>query len=114
MKELDYLLTSGNTGIIELEGVDAVTNNIREWLNTPMGTVADRPAWGNNLKQFQFIPHSSDLEVAIAMHLSVKLPSDVVGAVISAVDIKFDSMDLMMVTVVANGVLIKEAINAKG
>ena len=56
---------------------DAMNERIKDWLETPEGTVAHYPSWGTNLEGFKFDPLSKDLDVLIEMAIARKLPQDV-------------------------------------
>ena len=61
--ELDYLLELDTGGVKKYKGNDAMDSRINEWLDTPEGTVADDPSWGNPFRRFQFDPISPFFEV---------------------------------------------------
>ena len=84
---------------------------IREWLGTPMGTVADLPAWGNNLGAFKFEPPSPDLKTLIQMSILSKMPRDVENLIILEVAVDPIEIDYLRVTIVHQIGIVQEAVS---
>lgn len=96
--EFDYRFSlAADTGVKTHYDGNAANNNIREWLATPMGTVADWPTWGNELYKYQHEPTSVNLAVAIEMHIAKKLPQDVKGIKIKNILIEFNEFDAIVI-----------------
>lgn len=78
---------------------ESVEERIREWLETPQGTLADLPAWGHNLGMFKHEPQGVDLEVMAEMAIMIKMPLDIEDLVITGVSVEFESIDLCRITI---------------
>ena len=78
---------------------DALTDRIQEWLETPEGTIADLPAWGHNLKVFQFEPLGVDFDVMIEMSIMEKLPLDVDNLDLKGVAVRRVEIDLCTILI---------------
>lgn len=68
--ELSYLLELGDTGVTSYDGDDAIIEQVKEWLDTPQGSVYGRPSYGHDLIRFQHEPPNSTY-VAIGIEFSV-------------------------------------------
>lgn len=113
LDELEYRLAVGQGGIVQLAGLDGMNNRIREWLATPEGTMADKPRWGHNLRQFQFDPPGPIM--AIEMELSVvrKIRQDVADVTVRAIGITIDDIDLINLTIIHDMGIFREQIPLK-
>ena len=99
MQELNHLLDVDREGLaVSVEG-KALNNNISEWFDNAMHTIADNPAWGHNLKPFQFISQTEDDAVMIEMAIIEKLPADVRGLDIRAVRVSFPAIDVFKIEI---------------
>lgn len=78
---------------------DALSERIREWLETPVGTVADLPGWGHNLKGFKFDPINTNLEVAIELAIVEKLTQDIDDLIFLGVRVESLDIDLCKITI---------------
>jgi len=98
--EYNYLLSSSSDSDIEkFSDGDALGNRINEWLETPVGTIADWPEWGNNLNAFKFEPQGINLEVAMELAIVEKLGNDVKDLIFVGVSVEFIEIDLFVVTI---------------
>lgn len=98
--EADHMMASGSETEIEVYyNEPGLADRIYEWLETPMGTVANDPAWGNNLAPFKFDPQSQHLEVLMEMAIASKLPRDVRGLKMVGVAVDFLEIDLCRVVI---------------
>ena len=100
--ELDHLLkASTNRHLKVYNGTNAMDERIHEWMETPQGTMADNPGWGNNLGKYKFEPPSVDLAVAVEMAIVRKLPQDIELLDIRGIKVSFPEIDRMDVTVLS-------------
>jgi hypothetical protein len=100
--ELDHLLLpSSGQNIKSYQGKDAMDERISEWMDTPQGTLADRPSWGSNLGAYKFEPQSVDLAVSIEMAIVRKLPRDIENLDIRGIGVSFPLIDLMTITILS-------------
>ncbi|MFH1984773.1 MAG: hypothetical protein ABIL58_23275 [Pseudomonadota bacterium] len=98
--ELDYLLGRSPHEVVRIyEDTDAMEQRILEWLDTPEGSVADRPEWGHPLHAFKHEPNSDSLRVMAEMMIFEKLSADVVGIDIRSVSVEFSEIDMMVVSI---------------
>ena len=79
---------------------EGLNERIREWLYTPMGTVADLPAWGRNIDRFKFEPVGPDFRIMVQMSILSKLPRDVENLLIREVAVDSIDIDLHRITIV--------------
>ena len=94
------MMTSGSETEIEVYyNETGLSDRVYEWLETPMGTVANDPAWGNNLAPFKFDPQSLHLAVLIELAITSKLPRDVKGLKMIGVNVDFIEIDLCRVVI---------------
>lgn len=80
--------------VARLHNEDGIAERIREWLETPEGSMAHHPAWGHNLAPFKHDPTARNLDVQIEMALTRKLPLDVKDVVILGVRVILPDIDL--------------------
>lgn len=78
---------------------DAMDERIKDWLETPEGTVAHNPSWGHNLERFKFDPLSKDLDVLIEMAIVQKLPLDVDDIVLKGVNVEVMEIDFCRIDI---------------
>jgi len=80
---------------------DAMSERIREWLDTPEGTMAHYQAWGHNLTPFRHDPLSKggDLDVLMEMAIARKLPIDVEGIILQGVNVVVMDIDLCRIEI---------------
>lgn len=73
-----------------------MAERIREWLETPEGTMAHHPSWGHNLIPFKHDPLSKDngIDVLIEMAIARKLPLDIRDIRILGVDVQVTEFDM--------------------
>ena len=85
----------------KFQDAEAMAERIREWLDTPEGTMAHHPSWGHNLLQFKHDPLSEygNLDVLIEMEIAVKLPIDIEDIILVGVDVKILDIDLCRVDI---------------
>jgi hypothetical protein len=100
IEEFDHLLElSPNTEFKHYEDENALQDRIYEWLETPQGTIADLPAWGNNLGALKHEPQGINLEVMAEMNIAVKMPRDIENLIIVGVNVDFIEMDLCKIVI---------------
>lgn len=81
MKEIDHLMTLETNGLKEYGGeLQSKASQLREWLDTPVGSVYGRPSWGCILHQFKHQPMDSireqvNVECRLLQKLSQDLPN---------------------------------------
>ncbi len=97
--EIDYLLALSEGGLKQYSDADAMNNNIREWFDTPMGTIADNPSWGHPLTMMQHEPGGDDMEVVAEMFIVEKIIQDIDGIGLEGVSVKFIEIDFLQITV---------------
>lgn len=99
--DASYTMTSAaEADIRKYEDGTAMSERIREWLDTPEGTVAHDPSWGHNLIPFKFEPQSNDLAIQIEMSITRKLPLDVEDIEIKSVEVTFLEKDMIKLVIV--------------
>lgn len=102
MQEADrQLLSAPESDIKRFDDGEAMAERIREWLDTPEGTMAHHPSWGHNLSQFKHDPlcAGGNLEVLIEMAIARKLPVDVQGLILKGVNVVVKEIDLCRVEI---------------
>lgn len=98
IEEFDHLLSGDPTGLAVHQDGSALEDRIQEWLETPEGTVADMPWWGNKLSSIKHEPQGVNLQVMSEMLIAEKLPSDIRNVQMKGVLV--ENMDIDMVKVV--------------
>lgn len=83
--EIDYLMALDESGVVVLEDDDAAINNVREWMDTPVGSIYGLPAWGNRFAAFKHQPPTEAVEIAIENMVVTELPRDVRGIIVRGV-----------------------------
>lgn len=78
MKEIDYLMGLGTNGLKEYSGeLEAKAGMLREWLDTPVGSIYGLPGWGNILARFKHEPTNlAHVQAALESRLLQKLGED--------------------------------------
>ena len=100
IQEADRLIESSTSEDVSTYGDEtALSERIKEWLETPVGTVADLPGWGHNLKSYKFEPMNLSLEVAIGMAITTKLPQDIDGLIFRGILVEFLEIDLCKIII---------------
>lgn len=99
MQELNHLLDVDQEGLEVSKEGRALNNNISEWFDNPEHTIADNPAWGHNLRPFQFISQTENDAVMMEMAIIEKLPVDVKGLHIRAIRVTFPEIDLFNIEI---------------
>lgn len=100
IEELDHLMDVAPTvGLVRYTDGDAMNDRIAEWFETPEGTVADLPAWGHNLVIFKHEPLDDNLEVAVSMAITRKLPVDIENLIITGIALEALEIDLCIVRI---------------
>jgi len=105
LEEIDHLMElsiSCQDALTRYTGPDALNDRISEWFETPEGTVADIPSWGNMLGQFKHEPPSVHLEVYMEAKIISKLSADC-GVPVSGIRIDFLDIDLCRVQIKYSG-----------
>lgn len=100
IKEASRLISSSSDEDVTKYGDgDALSERIREWLSTPIGTVADNPSWGHNLKTFKFDPMNNNLAVSIELAIAEKLPKDISDLIFVGIRVDFLEIDLCKILI---------------
>lgn len=98
--EYEHLMAlSATEGLETLYDVEALHDRIKEWFETPQGTIADLPAWGHNLSSFKHDPPGSYIEVMLEMAIMRKLPRDVKNLQIVALRVDYPEIDICRITI---------------
>lgn len=102
MIEAERMLKSApESDVARFTDGDAMGERIREWLDTPEGTMAHHPSWGHNLTPFKHDPLSKNgnLDVLIEMAIAVKLPLDIEDIVLKGVNVVVMDIDLCRIEI---------------
>jgi hypothetical protein len=94
-----HVVTGVNADVERFEDGQALSERIREWLETPQGTVADLPGWGHHLTGFKHDPQSTHLAVAIEMSIARKLAQDIKDLILLGVGVEFIEIDLFKIII---------------
>lgn len=103
IEEANYMLQSASDEDIErFSDGDGMSERIREWLDTPEGSLLHDPSWGHNLTPFKHDPLSSggDIETLIQMALVRKMPIDIDDLQIVAVKVEVTDIDMFTLSVI--------------
>lgn len=94
IKEASRQLTSSLSADISNYGDgDALGERISEWLDTPVGTLMDKPEWGNNLGHFKHDPLDENLAVAMELAIVEKITQDIKDLVFLGISIEILEID---------------------
>ena len=93
IEEFSHLMELDESGITIFADAEAMAEQIREWFDTPEGTVADLPGWGHNLIQFKHEPLDVNMEVMMEMKITVKLPRDIPGIILKGIRVEAVEID---------------------
>jgi len=100
IKEADRLIQSSiDEEIANFGDADALSERIREWFKTPIGTIADKPGWGHLLSSFKFDPTDLSLEVAIEFAIARKIEIDIRDLVFVGVRVDLMKIDLCRIVI---------------
>lgn len=100
IEEYDYLLSLDPlSGITAFQDGKALESRIREWLDTPEGSVADMPWWGNQLARLKFEPQGATCQVIAETLILTKLPFDVNNLRISGIRVENLEADMIRVII---------------
>ncbi len=92
--EANRHISSSSDAEVERYGDEgALSDRIKEWLETPVGTLADIPSWGHNLSSFKFDPTSVDLAVAIELAIVEKMTTDIRDLVFLGIRVSYPEID---------------------
>lgn len=96
------LKSSPESDVERFASADAMAERIREWLDTPEGTMAHYPSWGHNLTPYKHDPLSKGggLDVMIEMSIAQKLPIDIEDIVLKGVNVIVMDIDLFRLEIV--------------
>lgn len=97
IEELDHLFKIGDGGIVHYEDNAALNDRLQEWLETPEGTVADLPAWGNRLAYMKHEPPGVHLNIMAEMDIIEKMPRDIDNLSVSGILVEFKEIDLLWI-----------------
>lgn len=99
IEEFDHLLSGDPAGLAVHRDGEALTDRISEWLETPEGTIADIPWWGNRLMGLKHEPQGVNLQVFAEMMIAEKLPLDVKNLELSGVSVESVEIDRVNVVI---------------
>lgn len=100
IEELEHLMAlNPDTGIERLVDGPAMDDRIKEWFETPEGTVADLPGWGHNLSRYKHDPITPTLGVLVKTSILKKMPTDIRNLIITGIAVRFVEVDLFHVAV---------------
>lgn len=100
IQTIDYLFSLDEQGVIVHTGGNVVLNDLREWLDTPRGSVMGRPSWGNELEKFKHENMNDDLAVSVENSIARGLTRDLQHlAASSSVSVKNTEFDKYEVTI---------------
>ena len=94
------LVSSAQEDVRKYEDAQAMSMRIREWLDTPEGTMAHNPSWGHNLGAFRFEPQNATLVTLIEMAIARKLPLDIADIQLRGISVEFLGIDAVQVQLV--------------
>lgn len=79
-----------------------MSERIMEWLDTPEGTIAHNPSWGNNLGKFKHDPLSKNngFETLIEMAIARKITLDIEDLQLIGVKVTILDIDLFNLIIV--------------
>lgn len=83
--------------IEKFSNAEAMNERIREWFETPEGTMAHHPSWGQNISPFKHDPLSNDLAIQIEMAIAYKLPIDIEDIQIVGIETIIKKIDLLQI-----------------
>ena len=99
IEEFDHLLSGDPTGLATYQDGRALEDRVQEWLETPEGTVADIPWWGNRLAYLKHEPQGVNLAVQAEMTIAEKLPRDVRNLKMRGVLVENTEIDMVRVVI---------------
>lgn len=100
VKEASRFIRSGaDEEVSKYLDEQGLAERIYEWLETPMGTMANNPAWGNNLSAFKHDPGNASLGILMELAIASKLPIDVRDLKMVGVKVEFLEIDLCKVVI---------------
>jgi len=99
IEELEHLMVMDDSGVSVHTDEAALNERLREWFETPMGTVADLPSWGHPLLMLKFEPPGVNLNIMAEMLITEKLPRDISSLQLRSVSVEFDEIDLLRVNI---------------
>ena len=99
IEEFDHLMGVDNAGISQYTDEAALSERLREWLETPVGTVADMPGWGHPLSVLKFEPTGVNLNIMAEMLITEKLLRDIANLQLASVAVAFAEIDLLTVNI---------------
>lgn len=98
--EGSHLIATGiNHDVDRFADGEALGERIKEWVETPEGTIADIPDWGHNLLGFKHDPQGVDLEVAIEMSIARKMARDIRDLVLLGISVEYLEIDLFKIVI---------------
>lgn len=90
---------SGSNAVQVYEDDEAMSQRICEWLETPEGTLLDKPGWGHNLATLKHEPPGDNLSVVAQMLIVEKMPKDISGLIINQVRVTFTELDVCVIEI---------------
>lgn len=101
-KEVDYLMSLNESGVIVHNDHTADENNVLEWLDTPMGSIYGNPSWGHDLNKLKHEPtHSTATALHYEFNIVSKLAIDLPNIQLDSIycEPSPDHADLYLITI---------------
>ncbi|HHA1396849.1 hypothetical protein [Enterobacter soli] len=116
MKEIDHLMTLGTNGLKQYSGqLESKAAMLREWLDTPVGSVYGNPGWGNILSQFKHEPTNlAHVQAAMESRLLTKLSEDLPDLKVNGIGYTEREFDWAQLTIKLPEGTINETIPTSG
>jgi len=95
LEEYDFLITTDAGGIKQYKDIPALNNNIGEWFQTPQGTMADMPQWGNLLHRYKHAPIDEHIATQIEIEIAKKMERDITGISVYQIKCIMKEIDLL-------------------
>ena len=86
--------------IEKFSNVEAMNERIRDWFETPEGTMAHNPSWGQNISAFKHDPLGNDISIQIEMAISYKLPIDIEDIQLIGIETAIEDIDLLKIYII--------------
>ncbi len=99
IEEFDHLMMMDDAGIMQYDDEMALDDRIREWFETPQGSISDLPAWGHNLSRLKFEPAGISLNVMARLNVMEKMPHDIANLQILSIGLNFLEVDRLIISI---------------
>jgi len=101
--EIDHLLSTTDTGQLQVYDKDSLKQKVSFWLDTPKGQCWGNAKWGHRLLQFKHEPQSNSItEVAIENSILFDLPDDIPAIDIKGIRVSFIEQDKINIAIDTN------------